>query len=183
MSVDNPYSGGNRFTGSGASELLAEAARGGRYSLGSPIGGGLAGAYTAEQILQLLAEQLATAPPDSAMLTASHGLFRINWFDGRFLTAQAFRQQDSYWDTRLRLLAQIFPPGISWGLGLGGVEATLRPYPPRGKHSMVDINTASVDDLQRLDGVGPARADRIVACQPFQSKQALESQLFDRNYQ
>lgn len=48
----------------------------------------------------------------------TNGLFRLNYFNGRSLTAEALRAEEIYWDTRARLLAQIEPQGIAWGLGL-----------------------------------------------------------------
>lgn len=47
-----------------------------------------------------------------------NGLFRLNYFDGRFLTAASARREQAYWDHRAQLVAQIFPAGIAWGLGL-----------------------------------------------------------------
>lgn len=53
-------------------------------------------------------------------------LARTNWFNGRFLTAEALRRQDAYTDARARLLAQAQMPGVAWGLGLraSGLNAT-----------------------------------------------------------
>ncbi len=51
-------------------------------------------------------------------ISGYNGLFRINWFNGRYLTAEAFKAQDIYWDHRTRFLGRIFPQGVSWGLGL-----------------------------------------------------------------
>ncbi len=138
MSVDNSSSGDNSFSTQALNEALYQNVQNGKlgYEFSSPLGNNLLGAYSRDQVVEMLAELLAKAPPGSATITGKNGLFRINWFDGRFLTAQAFRQQDTYWDQRLRLLAQIFPPGISWGLGLSGLEAALQSYPPPGS----DIN-------------------------------------------
>lgn len=48
----------------------------------------------------------------------TNGLFRLNFFNGRFLTGQALRREQDYWDTRARLVAQIHDGGIAWGLTL-----------------------------------------------------------------
>lgn len=47
-----------------------------------------------------------------------NGLYRTNWFNGRFLTAEALRADQVYADTRSRLVAQIHPAGVAWGLTL-----------------------------------------------------------------
>lgn len=61
------------------------------------------------------AGQGQTAP---GTVQGTNGLFRLNYFNGRSLTAEALRAEEIYWDTRARLLAQIAPQGIAWGLGL-----------------------------------------------------------------
>jgi hypothetical protein len=43
---------------------------------------------------------------------------RTNWFNGRFLTAEALRRQDVYFDVRARLNMHALMPGIAYGLGL-----------------------------------------------------------------
>lgn len=48
----------------------------------------------------------------------TNGMRRTNWFNGRFLTAEALRRQDSYFDLRGRLDAQALMPGVAYGLGL-----------------------------------------------------------------
>lgn len=47
-------------------------------------------------------------------------LRRTNWFNGRYLTAEALSRQDVYFDHRARLNAQALMPGIAWGLGIEG---------------------------------------------------------------
>jgi hypothetical protein len=59
-----------------------------------------------------------------------NNLRRTNWFNGRYLTAEALSRQDVYFDHRARLNAQALMPGIAWGLGIVGDrlkrrEATL----------------------------------------------------------
>jgi hypothetical protein len=55
-----------------------------------------------------------------------NSLSRTNWFNGRFLTAEALRRQDAYFDYRARLNAQVQMPGVAYGLGLSaqGLNAT-----------------------------------------------------------
>jgi hypothetical protein len=47
-----------------------------------------------------------------------NSLCRTNWFNGRFLTAEALRRQDTYFDYRSRLDAHLMMPGVCYGLGL-----------------------------------------------------------------
>src|SRR4051794_26848604 len=47
-----------------------------------------------------------------------NSLCRTNWFNGRFLTAEALRRQDTYFDHRSRLDAHLMMPGVCYGLGL-----------------------------------------------------------------
>src|SRR5581483_1406294 len=49
-----------------------------------------------------------------------NSLCRTNWFNGRFLTAEALRRQDTYFDYRSRLDMHALMPGIAYGLGLQG---------------------------------------------------------------
>lgn len=49
-----------------------------------------------------------------------NNLRRTNWFNGRYLTAEALSRQDVYFDARARLNAQALMPGIAWGLGIVG---------------------------------------------------------------
>ncbi|CAB5162319.1 hypothetical protein D3OALGB2SA_5503 [Olavius algarvensis associated proteobacterium Delta 3] len=62
---------------------------------------------------------------DRGDVSGVNGLFRVNWFNGRFLTAEALRRQDTYRDIRNRLPAQIHPAGIAWGMGLRLERAPL----------------------------------------------------------
>jgi hypothetical protein len=131
MSVDKLSSDGRSFSIAALTRFLSDGIDNQQpgQACSSPMGDTLLGGYTREQLIAQLSEQLARAQ-GTAAVTGKNGLLRMNWFDGRFLTAQALKQQDSYWDQRLRLQAQIFPPGISWGLGLDGLQATLQEYPP-----------------------------------------------------
>lgn len=61
-------------------------------------------------------------------VAAVNGLYRTNWFDGRYLTADALRADQVYADTRARMVAQIHPPGVAWGLTLTP-EAPIAPAP------------------------------------------------------
>jgi hypothetical protein len=71
----------------------------------------------------------------------SNNLRRTNWFNGRYLTAEALSRQDVYFDTRARLAAHAQMPGIAWGLGL----------------SADGLNSTSIDTESRTGGLSPSR--------------------------
>lgn len=66
-------------------------------------------------------------------------LRRTNWFNGRYLTAEALSRQDVYFDARTRLAAQAMMPGIAWGLGLAADG----------------LNQTDIDSESRVGGVSP----------------------------
>ena len=43
------------------------------------------------------------------------------------------------------------------------------------KHAMVDLNSASKEDLVKLPGIGDETADKIIAARPFKSRTELLS--------
>lgn len=57
-----------------------------------------------------------------------NSLSRTNWFNGRYLTAEALRRQDSYFDQRTRLAAHLLEPGVAYGLGLEADALNAAPY-------------------------------------------------------
>ncbi|WP_270938272.1 hypothetical protein [Falsiroseomonas oryzae] len=61
---------------------------------------------------------LPQAAPGDAR--GQNALRRTNWFNGRFLTAEALRRQDVYLDARARLDAHLLMPGVVHGLGITG---------------------------------------------------------------
>ncbi|WP_295591231.1 hypothetical protein [uncultured Lamprocystis sp.] len=69
-----------------------------------------------------------------------NNLRRTNWFNGRYLTAEALSRQDTYFDARSRLNAHALMPGIAWGLGLAVDGANATPVLP------------NVDQNQRANG-------------------------------
>ncbi len=50
--------------------------------------------------------------------------------------------------------------------------AQTRPAPPPATN-LIDLNTASRDDLMTLDGIGEVRADAIIRARPFRAKTEL----------
>lgn len=92
-----------------------------------------------------------------------NGLFRINWFNGRYLTAEALKAQDVYWDHRNRILGRIFPQGVSWGLGLslgGGATPDYGEEVRGGETRLPEAGTISGSEVvtlspgEALDGIG-----------------------------
>ena len=56
-------------------------------------------------------------------------------------------------------------------LGMGSAAAQgARPAPAS---SLIDLNSASRDDLMNLDGIGEVRADAIIRARPFRAKTEL----------
>jgi competence protein ComEA len=54
-----------------------------------------------------------------------------------------------------------------------GMALPKKKKPPPAPVKLVDINSASRKELLTLPGIGPAQADRIVACRPFLTKGEL----------
>jgi len=57
-----------------------------------------------------------------------------------------------------------------------GVPALAQPRPGPAAQpaaSLIDLNTASRDDLMTLDGIGEVRADAIIRARPFRAKTEL----------
>jgi len=60
----------------------------------------------------------------------------------------------------------VTPPKLSAGL-------PLAPQMPAASAALIDINSASEADLQTLSGIGPARAQAIIAGRPYKGKDDL----------
>ena len=61
--------------------------------------------------------------------------------------------------------------GAALLLGIGSAAAQgSRPAPAP---NLIDINSASRDDLMTLDGIGEVRADAIIRARPFKAKTEL----------
>ena len=61
-------------------------------------------------------------------------------------------------------------------LWLPGASAQQRPSaaaPAQPATPLIDLNTASRDDLMTLDGIGEVRADAIIRARPFKAKTEL----------
>lgn len=73
--------------------------------------------YPTQQSATITAPETLSATTTSP-LHATNGLLRLNYFNGRYLTAEALRREQHYWDARARLAAMAHGSGIAWGLGL-----------------------------------------------------------------
>jgi len=58
------------------------------------------------------------------------------------------------------------------GLALGAPGFAQTRTPPAAA-SLIDLNTASRDDLMTLEGIGEVRADAIIRARPFKAKTEL----------
>src|SRR5262245_9983427 len=68
--------------------------------------------------------------------------------------------------------ARILLIGLALLLGPAPVPAQTRPAPPPAA-ALIDLNSASRDDLMTLDGIGEVRADAIIRARPFKAKAEL----------
>ena len=63
---------------------------------------------------------------------------------------------------------------IAFALLLGATAvAQTRTAPAAPQSSLIDINSASRDDLMSLEGIGEVRADAIIRARPFKAKTEL----------
>jgi competence protein ComEA len=67
--------------------------------------------------------------------------------------------------------------GFAVLLVTAGAVAQTRPTPPVAPaapaSSLIDLNSASRDDLMTLEGIGEVRADAIIRARPFKAKTEL----------
>jgi competence protein ComEA len=64
--------------------------------------------------------------------------------------------------------------GVVLLMGAAGAWAQTRTTPaPPPASTLIDINSASRDDLMTLEGIGEVRADAIIRARPFKAKTDL----------
>jgi len=63
--------------------------------------------------------------------------------------------------------------GLALLLGAATATAQTRTTPSAPAVSLIDINSASRDDLMSLEGIGEVRADAIIRSRPFKAKTEL----------
>jgi len=71
--------------------------------------------------------------------------------------------------------ARLLSIGLALLLGAATAVAQTRttPAPAAPAASLIDINSASRDDLMSLEGIGEVRADAIIRARPFKAKTEL----------
>jgi competence protein ComEA len=68
--------------------------------------------------------------------------------------------------------ARLLSIGLALLLGTATAAAQTRTTPAPAA-SLIDINSASRDDLMTLEGIGEVRADAIIRARPFKAKTDL----------
>ncbi len=114
-----------------------------------------------------------------------NSLCRTNWFNGRFLTAEALRRQDNYFDYRARLDAYALMPGIAYGLGLNANGLNTGSYDSEGPRLTGGLSVTTNIVLQpglAFDMIGrpilvPAsftfRLEQLIALQKSKPRQVV----------
>ena len=71
------------------------------------------------------------------------------------------------------LAAAVLAFGASGAFEAAFAQGAGRPAPAAPASSLIDLNSASRDDLMTLDGIGEVRADAIIRARPFRAKTEL----------
>jgi competence protein ComEA len=74
------------------------------------------------------------------------------------------------------MMSRLFAAVIAASLlasAMACASAQTRQVPGQTPASLIDLNTASRDDLMTLDGIGEVRADAIIRARPFRAKTEL----------
>jgi DNA uptake protein ComE-like DNA-binding protein len=69
------------------------------------------------------------------------------------------------------LSLRTFFVAVAFVVGAANAFGQARPAPPAS--NLIDLNTASRDDLMKLEGIGEVRADAIIRARPFKAKTEL----------
>lgn len=76
------------------------------------------------------------------------------------------------------LILTVVAIAFAFGQGTGAKTAPAKQPAAKveqPKGDLIDINSASADELQKLPGIGPALADKIVKGRPYRGKNELVS--------
>ena len=71
------------------------------------------------------------------------------------------------------LVAVALAFGVVGAVGGAFAQGAGRPAPAAPASSLIDLNSASRDDLMSLDGIGEVRANAIIRARPFKAKTEL----------
>jgi DNA uptake protein ComE-like DNA-binding protein len=77
---------------------------------------------------------------------------------------------------RVLLVVTLAVATVSFALGQGAGTAPVKKPTAKAetaKAELIDINTASSDEMQKIPGVGPAYAEKIVKGRPYRVKNEL----------
>jgi competence protein ComEA len=69
--------------------------------------------------------------------------------------------------------ARLLTIGLALLLGVATAVAQTRTTPAPPASPLIDLNSASRDDLMTLEGIGEVRADAIIRARPFKAKTEL----------
>jgi competence protein ComEA len=69
--------------------------------------------------------------------------------------------------------ARLLSIGLALLLGAATAVAQTRTTPAPPASPLIDLNSASRDDLMTLEGIGEVRADAIIRARPFKAKTDL----------
>ena len=69
--------------------------------------------------------------------------------------------------------ARLLTIGLALLLGAATAVAQTRTAPATPQANLIDLNSASRDDLMSLEGIGEVRADAIIRARPFKAKTEL----------
>lgn len=73
----------------------------------------------------------------------------------------------------MRFKAFLVAAALAFSAADAFAQGAGRPAPAAPASSLIDLNSASRDDLMTLDGIGEVRADAIIRARPFKAKTEL----------